>query len=256
MNKRVLITGGTSGIGKGIAEAFSKAGYHLELVGLEENGQEIAASIAALQPGVIANFHKTNIGDYQAVKELAAEINSRGGVDVLVNCAGIQHVSAVEAFPVDKWNAIIQINLSAAFYLTRELIEPMKQKKFGRIINIASAHGLVASEFKSAYVAAKHGLVGFTKVVALEGAPYGITCNAICPGYVKTPLVEKQISDQAISHGIPESEVETKIMLAKQPVKSFVSVESIGSLSVYLAGEQAALITGSAMPIDGGWQAQ
>lgn len=179
-----------------------------------------------------------------------------GKIDVLVNNAGIQHVSAIEDFPDEKWNAIIGINLSSAFHLSKAVWKGMKERKFGRIINIASAHGLVASEFKSAYVASKHGIVGFTKTLALEGAPYNITVNAICPGYVRTPLVEKQIADQAKTHGIPENEVVSKIMLYKQAVKDFVTVELLGQTAVLMASEGASTMTGVALPIDGGWNAQ
>lgn len=255
-NKTVLITGGTSGIGLGIAHCFAKAGYNLVLNGLEVNGEEITQKIADHYQ-VKALFVHADISDYKAVESMCNRaIEQFNAIDILVNNAGIQHVSPVEAFPVEKWNAIININLNAAFYTTRCVWESMKTNGWGRIINIASAHGLVASEFKSAYVAAKHGIVGFTKVLALEGAPLGITANAICPGYVKTPLVEKQITDQAKAHGIPESKVISDIMLVKQPIKEFVTVEAIGSLALYLASEQAALINGSAMPIEGGWVAQ
>lgn len=254
--KTVFITGGTSGIGLGIAKCFAGAGYNLVLNGLEENGAEIAKQVAA-QYGVKTLFLYADISNYKAVEEMfAGAFSVFPRIDVLVNNAGIQHVSPVEKFPVEKWNSIININLNAAFYTTRCAWEGMKASGFGRIINIASAHGLVASEFKSAYVAAKHGIVGFTKVLALEGAPLGITANAICPGYVKTPLVEKQIKDQSVAHGIPESKVISDIMLVKQPVKEFVTVEAIGSLAVYLASDQAALINGASLPIEGGWVAQ
>jgi 3-hydroxybutyrate dehydrogenase len=193
----------------------------------------------------------------EELKKMVAEsINKFGKIDVLINNAGIQHVSPIEDFPEEKWDAIIGINLSSAFHLTKAVWKGMKERKFGRIINIASAHGLVASEFKSAYVAAKHGIVGFTKTTALEGAPYNITCNAICPGYVKTPLVEKQIADQAKTHNIPESEVINKIMLYKQAVKEFVSIETLGQTALLLAAEHASTITGTAIPVDGGWNAQ
>jgi 3-hydroxybutyrate dehydrogenase len=255
-NKTVLITGGTSGIGLGIAHSFAKAGYNLVLNGLEPNGEEIANSVAT-QYQVKALFINANISNFNEVEAMCNKaLAELGSIDVLINNAGIQHVSPVEKFPIEKWNAIININLNAAFYTTRCLWDAMKNKGFGRIINIASAHGLVASEFKSAYVAAKHGIVGFTKVLALEGAPIGITANAICPGYVKTPLVEKQIKDQAIAHGISESKVISDIMLVKQPIKEFVTVEAIGSLALYLASDQAALINGASLPIEGGWIAQ
>jgi 3-hydroxybutyrate dehydrogenase len=183
-------------------------------------------------------------------------LSAFGTVDVLINNAGIQHVAPIEDFPDEKWQAIININLSSAFYLSKALWKPMKKQKFGRIINIASAHGLVASEFKSAYVAAKHGIVGLTKVLALEGAPYNITANAICPGYVKTPLVEKQIDDQAKAHGISKEEVISKVMLYKQSVKDFIPVELLGQMALFLASENAHTFTGTAIPIDGGWNAQ
>lgn len=255
-NKTVLITGGTSGIGLGIAHCFAKAGYNLVLNGLEVNGEEITSSLA-IKYEVKTLFVHADISDSKAVEAMCIKaIEQFTTIDVLVNNAGVQHVSPVEKFPVEKWNAIININLNAAFYTSRCLWEAMKKSGRGRIINIASAHGLVASEFKSAYVAAKHGIVGFTKVLALEGAPFGITANAICPGYVKTPLVEKQIADQSIAHGIPESKVISDIMLVKQPIKEFVSVEAIGALALYLASDQAALINGAALPIEGGWVAQ
>ena len=257
MNKKTaLITGGTSGIGLGIAKCFAAAGYNLVLNGLENNGNEIAESIST-EFNIKTLFIHADISNAVAVEEMCKKaISNFTTIDVLVNNAGIQHVSPVENFPIEKWNAIININLNAAFYTTRCIWNSMKAVGRGRIINIASAHGLVASEFKSAYVAAKHGIVGFTKVLALEGAPFGITANAICPGYVKTPLVEKQISDQAKAHGIPESKVISDIMLVKQPVKEFVSVEAIGALALYLASDEAALINGASMPIEGGWVAQ
>ena len=174
---------------------------------------------------------------------------------MLVN-AGIQFVAPIEEFPIEKWNAIIGINLTAVFVASQAVWSGMKKRKFGRIINIASAHGLRASEYKIAYVAAKHGIVGMTKVLALEGAPYNITCNAICPGYVKTPLVENQIKDQAKSAGIPESEVIEKIMLKKQAVKDFVSIEVMANLALVLASEAGKTFTGTAIPVDGGWTCQ
>jgi 3-hydroxybutyrate dehydrogenase len=185
-----------------------------------------------------------------------AAITKFGQVDVLINNAGIQFVSPIEDFPDDKWNAIIGINLTSAFYLSKAVWKGMKDRKFGRIINIASAHGLVASEFKSAYVASKHGIVGFTKTLALEGAPFNITVNAICPGYVKTPLVEKQIADQAKAHNLSEADVVSKVMLYKQAVKDFVSLETLGQTALLMASDHASTLTGIAMPVDGGWNAQ
>src|SRR3974390_1870888 len=187
---------------------------------------------------------------------MMAVANDRfGGVDILVNNAGIQHVAPLEEFPVDKWNAIIAINLSAAFHTMRHAIPRMKTKGWGRIINIASAHALVASPFKSAYVAAKHGIAGLTKTVALEVAEQGITVNAVCPGYVLTPLVEKQIPDTAKARGITEAQVIRDVFLAAQPTREFVTVPPVAALALFLASEDAASIPGSVLPIEGGWTA-
>ncbi|GIV28340.1 MAG: 3-hydroxybutyrate dehydrogenase [Bacteroidia bacterium] len=255
--KTVLITGSTSGIGLGIAREFAKTKqYNIVFNGLETNGKEIAESIGK-EFGISTIFHGANLMYPEQIYDLAnTAINTYGKVDVLINNAGIQYVSPVEDFPDEKWNAIISINLSSAFYLTKAVWKKMKEQRFGRIINIASAHGLVASEFKSAYVASKHGIVGFTKTIALEGAPFNITANAICPGYVKTPLVEKQIDDQAKAHGISREEVISKVMLYKQAVKEFIPVETLGQLALFLASESATTITGTAIPVDGGWNAQ
>ncbi|MFN8997358.1 MAG: 3-hydroxybutyrate dehydrogenase, partial [Betaproteobacteria bacterium] len=197
--------------------------------------------------------------DMSRPKEIAtmcAEAEAQfGAVDILVNNAGIQHVSPVERFPVDKWDQIIAINLSSAFHTIRELLPGMRARGWGRIVNIASAHGLAASPFKSAYIAAKHGVVGLTKTVALETARTAITCNAICPGYVLTPLVEKQIGDQAAVHALPREEVIEKVMLEKQPSKRFVQVDEVATLTLFLCTDGAASITGAALPIDGGWTA-
>jgi len=186
---------------------------------------------------------------------LKAEKKELGKIDILVNNAGIQFVSPIEDFPAEKWNAILGIILTSSFYTCKGVWKGMKERKFGRIINIASAHGLVASEFKSAYVAAKHGLVGLTKALALEGGSLGITVNSICPGYVKTPLVDKQIADQAKAHGISADEVVNKIMLSEQAVKEFTPIEAIADLAFYLCGEQSRTISGAALSIDGGWTA-
>ncbi|MFB9862197.1 3-hydroxybutyrate dehydrogenase [Rufibacter immobilis] len=216
--KTALITGSTSGIGLAIAEAFAQKGFRIVFNGLEENGADIAAQLAQ-KHHVEFLFCGANMLSPAALRQMVQEATDRfGGVDVLINNAGIQHVAPVEAFPEEKWDAILGINLTAAFHLVKAVWPQMKTRRFGRIINIASAHGLFASEFKSAYVAAKHGLVGFTKTIALEGAPYGITANAICPGYVRTPLVEKQVFDQAQAHHLPEEEVIRKVILAKQAI--------------------------------------
>ncbi|MFN3793929.1 MAG: 3-hydroxybutyrate dehydrogenase [Chitinophagaceae bacterium] len=256
MPKTALITGSTSGIGLGIARQFAKAGYNLVLNGLEPDGPAIAADIASTYQ-IQTHFSPANMLDAAALRNMVMEaVSIFGSIDVLICNAGIQHVSPIADFPEEKWDAILSINLSAAFHLTKAVWPHMRQQGFGRIIHIASAHGLMASEFKSAYVAAKHGLVGFTKVAALEGAPYNITCNAICPGYVKTPLVEKQIADQARVHNLSEEEVVSKVMLLKQAVKEFVPVETLGELALFLASDGAKTLTGTALPVDGGWYAQ
>src|ERR1700741_1083664 len=223
--KTVLITGSTSGIGLGIAREFAKEKYNIIFNGLEPNGQEIADGVGK-EFGIEIMFSPANMMKPEEIKAMIGQGMAKfGKIDVLINNAGIQFVSPVEDFPEDKWNAIIAINLTSAFHTTRHVWKKMKEQKFGRVINIASAHGLVASEFKSAYVSAKHGIVGFTKTIALEGAPFGITANAICPGYVKTPLVEKQIADQAKAHNMRETSVWNKVMLYKQAVKEFIPVE-------------------------------
>jgi len=254
--KVALITGSTSGIGLGIAREFAKNGYAIAFNGLEENGTEIAMSIAE-EFKIQTKFYPANLQFPDQITKMVQQVEiDFGKIDVLVNNAGIQFVSPIEPFPAEKWNAIIQINLNSVFHTSQSVWKGMKERGFGRIINIASAHGLVASEFKAAYVAAKHGVVGLTKVLGLEGATCGITVNAICPGYVKTPLVEKQIKEQALAHNISEEEVVAKVMLLKHAIKDFVSLETLGTLAVYLASENANLITGTAIPVDGGWTAQ
>lgn len=253
----VLITGGTSGIGLAVAESFAKkGGFNIFLTGLEENGAETAANLKN-KFAVETSFFRANLAEEQEINLLVEHcFVTFGGVDVLINNAGIQYVSPIENFPIDKWNLILSVNLTAAFQLTKRVWNYMKKEGFGRIINISSAHGLRASEFKSAYVAAKHGLNGLTKVTALEGAPFGITCNAICPGYVRTPLVEKQIKEQAQAHQISEEEVAEKVLLKKQAVKKFVQPELIGKLCLMLTEESADMISGAAITADGAWSVQ
>jgi 3-hydroxybutyrate dehydrogenase len=251
----VLITGSTSGIGLGIANKFASEGYNILFNGLEKEGPAIADEAARLHHIKTfyspANMLKPN----ELIEMVALGEKQCGPIDILINNAGIQYVAPIEEFPDEKWDAIIGINLSASFHTCKAVWTGMKNRKKGRIVNIVSAHGLVASEFKCAYVASKHGLIGLTKVLALEGAAHGITVNAICPGYVKTPLVEKQISDQAKAHGISKTEVVDKIMLAEQPLKEFIPIEAIADLAFYLCGEQSRNITGASLSIDGGWTA-
>jgi 3-hydroxybutyrate dehydrogenase len=207
--------------------------------------------------GVEVRYSGADMSKVEEIENMIKTAESEfGAIDVLVNNAGIQHVSPVEDFPVDKWNAIIAINLSASFHTIRMALPKMKEKGWGRIINIASAHALVASPYKSAYVAAKHGIAGLTKTVALETATFGITMNAICPGYVWTPLVEKQVPDTAKARGITEEEVINNVMLHSQPTKKFVTIDQVAALASYLASDDAASITGSMVSIDGGWSAQ
>ena len=256
--KSAVITGSTSGIGLGIAKALAENGFDIMLNGLGDP-QEIEAVRAGLeeQTGRTVHFNGADMLKPDAIGQLIEETNDRfGGVDVLVNNAGIQFVSPIEEFPPEKWDAIIGINLSSAFHATRFVTPLMKKQGSGRIINLASAHAQVASPFKSAYVAAKHGLAGLTKTVALELAEFNITVNAICPGYVLTPLVEQQIPDTAKARGITEDEVKREVLLAAQPTKEFVKTEEIGALAVYLAGDHAASITGAILSIDGGWTAK
>ena len=255
--KVALVTGSTSGIGLAIARAFGGAGADICI-----NGFGDAAAIEKERSGIEKDFGVKAIYSgadmskgAQTEAMVTDTIKQLGAVDILVNNAGIQFVSPVEDFPPEKWDQIIAINLSSAFHATRAAVPGMKAKKWGRIINTASAHALVASPFKSAYVSAKHGIAGFTKTVALETATFGITANAICPGYVWTPLVEKQIDDQAKSHGISKERVIREILLAQQPNKRFATVEELGALVVFLSSEAACSITGTALPVDGGWTA-
>lgn len=256
MTRTVLITGSTSGIGKATAIGFAKLGFNIIFNGLEKDGAEIAQNIAA-EYNITHLFSPANMLDAQAIRDMVKEgIDKFGSIDILVNNAGIQYVSPIESFPEEKWDAIIAINLTAPFHLIKAVWPSMKENKFGRIINISSAHGLVASENKSAYVASKHGMNGLTKTVALEGAPYNITCNSVCPGYVRTPIVEGQIADQMKANNMSAEDVVSKIMLGKQAIKEFVPVELIVSSVLFFASEEARCITGTALPVEGGWTAQ
>ena len=252
-----LVTGSTSGIGLGIARALAAAGSEIVLNGFgkPEEVADVRAKIAA-EFKVRVSFSPADMSKPAAIHEMIeTTLQTSGRLDILVNNAGIQHVAPLQDFPPEKWDAILAINLSSAFHTTRLALPAMLANKWGRIINIASAHGLVASPYKSAYVAAKHGIVGLTKVTALETAEQGITCNAICPGYVYTPLVEAQIDGHAKAHNIPREKVIRDVLLVQQPNKRFATVEELGALSVFLASEAAASITGIALPVDGGWTA-
>lgn len=275
--KTALITGSTSGIGLGIAEHFAKSGFNIIMNGLG-NKAEIESATQSLRQhqehhhknntgvdngvdngvdtgGVI--YHPADMRDKEQIKDMVASADKAfGGTDILVNCAGIQNVQKIEEFSESKWEDIISINLSSCFYTTRYIVPHMKMKRWGRIINIGSVHSLVASPFKSAYVAAKHGLAGFTKATALELGEYGITCNCICPGYVETNLVKKQIPEQMKVHNFSEEEVKQKIFFKNHAVKEFISVEQIASFALYLCGDEARTITGSTLTIDSGWNAQ
>lgn len=255
--KSVVVTGSTSGIGLGMARAFAAEGANVVLNGLGD-AKEIEKVRAEVESefGVNVLFSPADMTKPGEISAMISMMQKQfGSVDVLVNNAGIQHVAPVDEFPPEKWDLIISINLTSAFHSTRAALPLMKANGWGRIINIASAHGLVASPFKAAYIAAKHGLVGLTKTVALETAQQHITCNAICPGFVKTPLVEKQIDDQAKAHKLPRDDVIKKVILERQPTKEFVKIEEVAALAVFLAGEAAASITGAAISIDGGWVA-
>ncbi len=252
-----LVTGSTSGIGLGIARALAAAGSKVVLNGFGKP-DDIARTQAELAAefNVSVSYSPADMSKPEAIQAMIDTVlETTGRLDVLVNNAGIQHVAPVQNFPPEKWDAILAINLSSAFHTTRFALPSMLANKWGRVINIASAHGLVGSPFKSAYVAAKHGILGLTKVVALETAEQGITCNAICPGYVYTPLVEAQIEGQAKAHGIPREQVIRDVLLAQQPNKRFATVEEIGALTLFLASDAAASITGIALPVDGGWTA-
>lgn len=255
--KVVIITGSTSGIGLEIARMFASQQANICLNGFGDPSQ-IQHEINSLEstfPCKIIYHPADMTHPDQIAHMIKTTVDTFGRVDVLVNNAGIQHVSPIEDFPMDKYEAIIKINLSSAFYGIREVMPIMKAQKWGRIINMASAHGLIASPFKSAYVAAKHGVLGLTKAVALESAEFGITCNAVCPGYVLTPLVEGQIASTAKARGISAESVVRDVLLANQPTKKFVKVQEVAEMVRYLSSDAAASVTGSSFSIDGGWTA-
>lgn len=257
-NKTALITGSTSGIGLGIAQALARQGANIVLNGLGD-AAAIEQTRAGLESayGVRALYDAADMTSPAQIRKMCEHaVGVFGSIDILVNNAGIQFVSPLDEFPEDKWDAIIAINMNSAFHTAKACLPGMKKKGWGRVINIASAHGLVASPFKSAYVTAKHGIIGMTKTIALEVASDGITCNAICPGYVNTPLVQNQIRDQAKVHNLSEADVVEKVMLAPQAIKKFVEVEQLGALAVFLCSDAAANITGTSLPVDGGWTAR
>jgi 3-hydroxybutyrate dehydrogenase len=256
--KTAVVTGSTSGIGLGIARALAGEGANVVINGFGDSAEiEKARAKVEVEFGVKAAYSPA---DMTKPAEIAAMIKTAeqtfGSIDILVNNAGIQHVAPIEEFPIDKWDQIIAINLSAAFHAVRAAVPGMKARRWGRIISTASAHSLVASPFKVAYISAKHGLAGLTKTVALELATFGITCNCISPGYVWTPLVEKQIPDQMKSRNMSEEQVKRDVLLAAQPTKEFVTVDQVAALALYLCSDAAASITGANISIDGGWTAQ
>ena len=255
--KTALVTGSTSGIGLGIATRLAASGANVVL-----NGFGDSKEIEQIRSGLATQYRTSVVYDAADMSKpdaiaamIKAAVAEFGAIDILVNNAGIQHVAPVDDFPVARWDAILAINLSAAFHTVRAALPAMKKKAWGRIVNIASAHALVASPFKSAYVAAKHGIAGFTKTVALEVAEQGITVNAVCPGYVLTPLVEKQIPDTAKARGISNEAVIRDVLLAAQPTKKFVTVEEVAALTAFLCSQDAASITGAVLPVEGGWTA-
>ncbi|HEU4457809.1 MAG TPA: 3-hydroxybutyrate dehydrogenase [Methylibium sp.] len=257
-NKTALVTGSTSGIGLGIAQVLAREGANLVLNGFGDSEGPIAqVREAGRAHGIRVGHHGADMSKPAEIEALMAYAASEfGGVDVLVNNAGIQHVANVEDFPVAKWDAILAINLSSAFHTTRLAMPGLRKKGWGRIVNIASAHGLVASAGKSAYVAAKHGLVGMTKAVALEAATSGVTVNAICPGWVLTPLVQRQIDDRAAREGTAVAQAERELLGEKQPSLRFTTPQQLGELAVFLCSEAGANVTGQAWAVDGGWTAQ
>ncbi len=257
-NKVAIVTGSTSGIGKGIAYALAATGYNIVLNGIASKKEiELLKSDISSKNNIEVIYSEADMSKPKQIKKMIDDtVKKLGRIDVLVNNAGIQHVDYIQDFPDEKWDSIIAINMSSAFHAIKHAVPHIKQQPQGRIINIASAHGLVASAKKSAYVAAKHGIIGLTKVVALENAGSGTTCNAICPGWVLTPLVQKQIEAIAANDKISVKEAEIKLLSEKQPSKQFVTIEQVGQLVTYLCSDAASAITGSSFSIDGGWTAQ
>jgi len=255
--KTAIVTGSTSGIGLGIAEALAAAGCSIVLNGFGKADEiETIRARIAKSFGNVVRYNPADMSKPETIAAMIAETEKEfGAIDILVNNAGIQHVAPIEEFPIDKWNAIIAINLTASFHSIRHALPGMKRRRWGRIINRASAHALVASPFKAAYVAAKHGIAGLIKTVALEVAEHGITANAICPGYVLTPLVEHQIPDTAKARGMTAEQVVKEVLLAAQPTKQFVTTEQVAALATFLASNDAESITGAIIPVDGGWTA-
>jgi 3-hydroxybutyrate dehydrogenase len=255
--KTALVTGSTSGIGLGIARALAAEGANIVLNGFGDASHIAAIERELRERGVQTLYHGADMSKPREIEDMMRAAESAfGRIDVLVNNAGIQHVASIEDFPVERWDAVIAINLSSAFHTIRLALPKMKAANWGRIINIASVHGLVASAQKSAYVAAKHGIVGLTKVVALETAQTGITCNAICPGWVLTPLVQKQIDDRAARDRLSNDEARRALLGEKQPSLQFVTPEQLGALAVFLCSDAAAQVRGAAWNVDGGWYAQ
>lgn len=251
--KRAIVTGSNSGIGLGIAWELARAGAEVVLNSFTDSADDHAlAAKMAEETGVSVRYIQADMSKPDDCRALIAKA---GGCDILVNNAGIQHVAKLEEFPTEKWDAIIAINLSSAFHTTAAALPGMYAQGWGRIVNISSAHGLTASPYKSAYVAAKHGIVGLTKTTALEAAGRGVTCNAICPGYVLTPIVENQIPDQMKTHRMDRETVIKEVMLSRQPSKEFATVEQMGGTAVFLCSDAAAQITGTTISVDGGWTA-
>lgn len=254
--KTALITGSTSGIGLGIAKGFAAQGMNIVMNGFGSDEDIQNAKSELKSHGVQVLYSGADMTKPDEITDMVRAAEKKfGAIDILVNNAGIQHVCPIEDFPPEKWDAILAINLSSAFHTTRNVLPKMREQGWGRIINMCSAHGLVASPFKSAYVAAKHGILGFTKTIGLETAQDNITCNAICPGYVFTPLVENQIADTAKARGISEEDVVNNVLLAAQWTKKFVTVEQIAELALFLCSDAAENITGTDLRIDGGWTA-